>query len=216
MRMIQGAPILCSMFLMDLNDKTQELTAKATLDTKLVTIRSLVSIMGLLQSPVFLNLFLENLTTEIKDIILQYFLKYVHYLDNLQTGVVAGKVLELQRQVDLDAVDLNIKCDDDDCRSHEDDDRPVINEDLLGGATPPDEKRCMRHLLRGKFGKKLLHKLCLRAATLEDALIYASMPSKGVTTSKYGTRTRFCQQWMCTLTPDLHADQGLICTQIRG
>ena len=95
----------------------------------------------------------------------------MRYLDNLKTGVVAEKVLELQRQVDLDAVDLNIKCDDDDCRSHEDDDRPVINEDLLGGTTPPDEKQCMCHLLRGKFGKKLLHKLCLRAATLEDALI---------------------------------------------
>lgn len=59
-----------SFFLMDLNDKTQELTAKATPDTKLVTIRSLVSIMGLLQNPTFLNLCPENLTTEIKDIIL--------------------------------------------------------------------------------------------------------------------------------------------------
>ena len=74
-----------------LNDKTPGLTAKATPDTKLVIIWSLVSIMGLLQSPAFLNLCLENFTTEIKDIILQYFLKYVCYLDDLQTGVVAEK-----------------------------------------------------------------------------------------------------------------------------
>ena len=71
MRKIQRTPILCSMdipeaffrislapestnlslFLMDFNVKTQELTAKATPDTKLVTIRSFVFIMGLLQSP---------------------------------------------------------------------------------------------------------------------------------------------------------------------
>ena len=80
-------------------------------------------------------------------------------------------------------MDLNIKCKEDDCFSHEDDNLPVINEDLLGGTTPPDEKRFRRHLLRGEFGKKLLHKLVLRAATLEAALINASMPSKGATTS---------------------------------
>ena len=62
--------ISISLFLMDFNVKTQELTAKASPDTKLVTIRSLVSIMGLLQSPAFLNLCLEDLTTEIKDTIL--------------------------------------------------------------------------------------------------------------------------------------------------
>ena len=106
MRKIQGTPVLCSqdiqeaffrlslapestnlsLFLMDFNVKTQELTAKATPDTKLVTIRSLVSIMGILQSPVFLNICLKGLTTEIKDAVLQYFLKCLHYLDNLQTG----------------------------------------------------------------------------------------------------------------------------------
>ena len=39
------------------------------------------------------------------------------------------------------------------------------------------------HLLRGEFGKKLLHKLILRAATLEACLTSASMPSKGAITS---------------------------------
>ena len=91
MRKIQGTPVLClqdireaffrlslapestnlSLFLMDFKVKTQEITAKATPDTKLVTIRSLVSIMGILQSPVFLHLCLEDLTTEIKDDILR-------------------------------------------------------------------------------------------------------------------------------------------------
>ena len=48
--------------------------------------------------------------------------------------------------------------------------------------TTQDEKRCTCHILRSKFGKKLIHKLVFRAATLEDALVQASMPTKGVTT----------------------------------
>ena len=59
--------------------------------------------MGLLQSPAFLGLCLQDLTTDIKDTILKYFPKYVRYLDDLQTGVVAEEILELQREVDLDA-----------------------------------------------------------------------------------------------------------------
>ena len=78
--------------------------AKSTPDTKLVTIITLVSIMGFLQSPA--NPCLENLTTELKDTILQYFFKYMSYLDDLQTGLVAEEILELQRQMDLDAEDL--------------------------------------------------------------------------------------------------------------
>ena len=55
-------------------------------------------------------------------------------------------------------------------------------EDPLGGSTPSDEKMCTRHLLRGEFGKKLLHKLILRTTTLEAALGASGMPSKGGTT----------------------------------
>ena len=90
--------------------------------------------------------------------------------------------MELQRKVDLEAVDLNTECEDYDCCRHDADSR-VIPEDMLGGITPQDEKRCTRHLLRGEFGETLLHKLVLRAATLEAALIRASMPSKGARTS---------------------------------
>ena len=52
-------------------------------------------------------------------------------------------------------------------------------------AGPPHriKKICTRHLMRGKFGEQLLHKIVLRAATLEAALIRASMSSKGATTS---------------------------------
>ena len=208
MRKIQGTPVLVlmdikeaffritlvpestnlSLFLMDLNTKTNELTAKVGPDTKLVTIRSLVSIMGFLQSPSFLNLCLDSLTNDIKDKILQYFLKYMRYLDDLQSGLVAEEILELQSQVDLDAEDLGKKCDDGDCCSQEGEDlQPlhgaVINPDLLGEPTPPDEKMCTRHLLKADFDKKVLHRLVLRAATLKAALISASMPSKGATTS---------------------------------
>ena len=74
LRRIQGMPILCSadikeaffrlrvspastrlsLFLMDYNYKTKQLSTKATEKSKLVTIQTLVSIMGLSQSPSFL------------------------------------------------------------------------------------------------------------------------------------------------------------------
>ena len=66
----------------------------------------------------------------------------MRYLDDLQTGLVAEEILELQSQVDLDAEDLERKCDDGDCCSKEMDLQPldgaVINPDLLGEATQPD------------------------------------------------------------------------------
>ena len=65
----------------------------------------------------------------------------MRYLDDLQTGLVAEEILELQTQMDLDAEDRRSRCDDDDCCSHENEDLPVINEDLLGGTTPPAEKK---------------------------------------------------------------------------
>ena len=117
LRRIQGTPVLCSMdmreaffrlrvspastrlslFLMDYDSKTKQLTAKATENSKLVTIQTLVSIMGLNQSPAFLSLSLQDLTQDVKDTILRYFLKYVRYLDDLQTGLVAKEIMELQR-----------------------------------------------------------------------------------------------------------------------
>ena len=89
----------------------------------------------------------------------------MRYLDDLQSGLVAEEILELQRQVDLEAVDLTLECDDEDCCGQQD--LSVHNEDLLGRPTPADEKMCTRHLLRGEFGKKLIHKLILRAASLK-------------------------------------------------
>ena len=55
---------------------------------------------------------------------------------------------------------------------------------MLGGVIPVDEKRYTRHLLyHTVFVKALLHKLVLRAATLETSLVRADMPTKGGTTS---------------------------------
>ena len=82
---------------MDFHTKTKKLTAKTSEDTKLVTIRYLVSIMGLLQSPAFLGLCIQDLTKDVKDTILQYFLKFVRYLDDLQTGVVTEEITALQK-----------------------------------------------------------------------------------------------------------------------
>ena len=85
MRRTQCTPILCcmdireaffritlspkssnlSMFLMDINTKTGELAPKQGSDTKLVTIRSKSSIMGINQSPAFLWLSIQDFTTDL-------------------------------------------------------------------------------------------------------------------------------------------------------
>ena len=101
MRRIQGTPIIFSMdikeaffrillhedsvnsllFLMDYDSQTNQLTAKQGPNTKLVTIRCLVTVMGILQSPCFLGLCREDLEKDITDKMLTYFLKYFSYLD---------------------------------------------------------------------------------------------------------------------------------------
>ena len=59
-----------SLFLLTLNTKTNKLTANVGPYTNLVTIRSLVTIMGFLQSPSFLHLCLDSLTNDIMEKIL--------------------------------------------------------------------------------------------------------------------------------------------------
>ena len=143
---VSPASTCLSLFLKDFNYKTKQLTAMATEHSRLVTIQALVSIMGLCQSPALLSLSLQGLTQYIKDPILRYFLKYLRYLDDLQTGVDAKKIMELQREVNLEDPDLNVKCQDYDCCKYEADLCPPP-EDVLGEITPQDKKRCSRHLL---------------------------------------------------------------------
>ena len=168
---VSPASTRLSLFLIYYNYKTKKkLTAKATENRRLVTIQALVSIMGMSQSGSFLSLRLQDLTKDIKDPILIYFLKYIRYLDNLQTGAVAKEIMELQREVDLEDPDLNMQCQGYDCCQYEAD--PCLPpDDMLGGVTPQDEKRFMCHLFRSEFEKKLYHKLIFRAATLEAALV---------------------------------------------
>ena len=172
-----------SLFLMDYGNQTKQLTAKVSQHSKLVTVQAEVSIMGVSQSGSFLSLSLQDLTKDIQDPILRYFLRYLRYLDDLQSGVVAEEIEELQREVNLEDLALNVQCQDYDCCKYEADLSPTHG-DMLGGVTPEDEKRCTRHLLyHTVFGKTLSHKLVLRAATLETALVWADMPTKGATTS---------------------------------
>ena len=180
---ISPAAKLSSLFLMDFDTQTKQLTAKVTPHSKMVTIQTKVSIMGVNQSGSFLSLSLQDLTKDIQDPILRYFLRYLRYLDDLQSGVVAEEIEELQREVNLEDPALNMQCQDYDCCKYGADLSPTPG-DMLGGALPEDEKRCTRHLLYNTmFGKALLHKLVLRAATLETALARADMPTKGTQTS---------------------------------
>ena len=100
LRISPGAK-LSSLFLMDFDTQTQQLTAKVTPHSKMVTVQTEVSIMGVNQSGSFLSLSLQDLTKDIEDPILRYFLRYLRYLDDLQSGVVAEEIQELQKGVNL-------------------------------------------------------------------------------------------------------------------
>ena len=76
-----------SVFLMDYDNQTQELTAKVTEHSKLVTIQALALIMGVNQSPAYLSITFQDIATSIKDDHLQCFLQYFRYLDDLQVGI---------------------------------------------------------------------------------------------------------------------------------
>ena len=97
---------------MDLDDQTKQLTAKVSDSSMLVTVQAEVSIMGVSQSGSFLSLSLQDLTKDIQDPILRYFLRYLRYLDDLQSGVVAEEIEELQKGINLKDPALKMQCQD--------------------------------------------------------------------------------------------------------
>ena len=117
LRRLQAMPVICSadireayfrlrispaathfsLFLMDYDHKTKQLTAKVTEHSQMVTVQTLVSVMGCSQSGSFLNLSLRDLTKDIKDAILRMCLDKMRYLDDLQTAVTAEDIAELQK-----------------------------------------------------------------------------------------------------------------------
>ena len=86
---------------MDHDTKTQQLTAKVTEHSKLVTIQALALIMGVTQSPAYLSLAFQDLAKSIPDKHLQWFLQYLRYLDDLQIGITAQEIIALQDKADL-------------------------------------------------------------------------------------------------------------------
>ena len=122
---ISPAAKLSSLFLMDFDNQTKQLTAKVSQHSKLVTVQAEVSIMGVSQSGSFLSLSLQDLTKDIQDPILRYFLRYLRYLDDLQSGVVAEEIEELQREVNLEVPALNMQCQYYDCCNYEADLSPT-------------------------------------------------------------------------------------------
>ena len=95
---------------MDFDSQTNQLTAKQGPNTKLVTIRCLVTVMGILQSPCFLGLCREDLAMDITDKVLAGFLKYFSYLDDLQAGITGKELSALQQSVNLNSIQLERPC----------------------------------------------------------------------------------------------------------
>ena len=73
-----------SLFLMNYGTQTQQLTAKVTEHSKLVTIQALALIIGVNQSPAYLSIAFQDVAKSIEDNQLQWFLQYLRYLDDLQ------------------------------------------------------------------------------------------------------------------------------------
>ena len=123
--------------------------------------------MGVSQSPANLSLAMQDLTKDIQDQHLQYFLQYLCYLDDKKIGVTAEEIIELQNKAVLQDPELNRQCLDYDCCPYKADLSPP-KESMLGEVVPQDEQQYTHNLLRQKktFGKRLFNKLILRAATV--------------------------------------------------
>ena len=148
---------------MDYDSQTNQLTAKQGPNTKLVTIRCLVTVMGILQSPAFLGLCREDLTKELDDHTLQYFIKFFSYLDDHQAGITGKELSALQQSVNIEENTNVSMCEDIRC-CPTDSVEPL--EEALGPTTPEDKLSGCRHLMQGPFGKQLFHMMILQAARL--------------------------------------------------
>ena len=148
-----------------------------------MTIQATSLIMGVTQSPAYLSLAFGNLAEDVPDKLMQWSLKYLRYLDDIQSGIMAEELHTFQDQVDFQDPELSSQCQDPDCCPYEaDPSLPKV--EMLGESVPLDEQRSTRHLYRYKqFGKDIFHCLVLRAAVLEAALVRADLPTKDATTS---------------------------------
>ena len=172
-----------SLFLMDYEPVEKVLQPKETENSELVTVQATSLIMGVNQSPAYLSLAFGDLAEDILDQFLQWCLKYLRYLDDLQSGILAEELHTFQEQIDFQDPELNSPCQDSDCCSCEAD-LSIPQVEMLGAPVPLDEQRCTRHLYRYKqFGKDVFHCLVLRAAVLEAALVKADLPTKDAITS---------------------------------
>ena len=104
-----------SFFLMDYDTQTQQLTAKVKEHSKLVTIQTLALIMGVSQSPAYLLIAFQYVAKSIEDNQPQCFSQYLRYLDNLQIGITAEKIIGFQNKADLPDQELSRQCQDPDC-----------------------------------------------------------------------------------------------------
>ena len=114
---IKVAPASChlSLFLMDYDRRTNQLTAKVTENSEMVTIQALVLIKGVNQSPAYLSIAFQDIAKGLEDDQLKWFLQFLRYLDDLQIGISARELMEFQEKADLEDPDLARSCQDPDC-----------------------------------------------------------------------------------------------------
>ena len=113
---IRVAPASChlSLFLMDYDHHTKQLTAKVTENSELVTIQALALIMDAHQSPAYLSIAFQDIAKGLEDDQLKWFLQFLRYLDDLQIGISARELIEFQEKADLEDPELSRSCQDPD------------------------------------------------------------------------------------------------------
>ena len=165
-------------FLMDLSP-TGQLTASEDPRNQLVCLRPNRSVMGISQSPVFLNLAKEDLAQQLDEVdkVLADQLRNCSYVDDLGIGLSQQELQQAKKNYYPEVQ----ACRDTDCCKAEPAGAP-LDESLLP-PRPADEQRATRHLLRGEVGRDLTHRLAVRAARLELQLRRADMATRGFTSN---------------------------------
>ena len=81
---------------MDFDTANNVLQPKVTENSKLVTIQATSLIMGVTQSPYYLSLAFQNPAEHLPDKLLQWFLQFLRYLDDLQIGITIKELIEFK------------------------------------------------------------------------------------------------------------------------
>ena len=176
-----SASDLC--FLMDQDVKSGRLSATGATGTKLVCLRPARSVMGVSQSPAYLSIAKLQLADDLEgeDEVLAHHIRNFTYVDDVGSGLTTQELSQVEGIFTQDGR----PCPDPTCCGK--DLSPRSPDSMVQEASPADERRAARHMLKGPAGRSITHRLALRLGRLEAALRASDMPTRGITCSLEAT-----------------------------